>query len=314
MHPWIFDFLAYLKHQKSSSPLTLSKYQDILQKWTDWWFEQNSSNPFDLKPCPAWTEDSISEYLYFLKEEKHYQAASSSQVMSCLSSFAKYLLYSSKVSHHPLQLLSQPKKDQKLVQFLDQRILNHKIIVEDINGVELRRWALLELFYATGIRLAELHNSTWIDFNLDAKTLKVTGKGNKDRLVILTQASIDCLKKLAYENGHCDIGSAQFKIKATHPTSSPFLNQKNQPLSRRGIQLDIQNLLQSLGWEGKASPHMLRHSFATHMLENGAELLTVKGLLGHSSLKSTQVYTHVSKDMLMKNFTQAHPRAQRKSK
>lgn len=303
----IGNFVDYLNFQRGFSPLTCSKYSEILSNWSKWWLVQAQEPPFRQLPCPSWSEDSLSEYFYFLRTQKNYQASSLAQTISCFKTLDKYLLAQSFTDRSMTSGFKTPKKDQNLIDFISQEILNQKFNIQELEGIELRRWTLFELFYGSGVRLAELHQVCWKDFQFHPPRMQVIGKGDKERIVPCTKRSYQLLAKMAYQQGF------EFSEKALRGNlNSPFMNPKGETLSQRTLQNDIRALLESFGWQGKASPHMLRHSFATHMMENGAEISTLKELLGHTSIQSTQVYTHVSQDQVLKNFQQAHPRAKRK--
>jgi len=300
-------FLNSLEHQKGYSELTCSKYREILESWVNWWqnlmVKESQTQP-EIKE-PMWSKDTLREYLYYLREEKCFSSASLAQTISCFKSFDKYLLRSNLVTKQITQSIKTPKKEQTLVDFISQKVLDVKV-PENMDEITMRRWTIFEIFYGSGIRLAELENLKWSDLNLTQGSIKILGKGKKERIAPLSSKAISLLIKIAESRGF-KLSDKNIRNKH-HPI---FLSSRNTPLSRSSIQKDMQSFLQGLGWQGKASPHMLRHSFATHMMENGAEILSVKDLLGHSSVKSTQVYTHVTQDQIMKKFQQAHPRAKK---
>lgn len=300
-------FIDYLSFQKGYSQLTCLKYSEILSLWMQWWSQQSSKPPWTESPCPAWQSESLQEYFYYLRSERSYQASSLAQTISCFKSLDHWLLSQGVITQESTSHIKSPKLDQKIVDFISQDVLDQEVQIEELKGKDLRQWCVFEVFYASGMRLAELHGLNWSDISWSPLQAKVLGKGNKERLVPLTQRAAKLLTTLALEQG-LNPDSSSMRSYA----QSPFLNPKGERISQRTLQKDIQSLLQSFGWQGKASPHMLRHSFATHMMENGAEILTVKELMGHSSIQSTQVYTHVSQDQVLKNYQQAHPRAKRK--
>jgi integrase/recombinase XerC/integrase/recombinase XerD len=164
-----------------------------------------------------------------------------------------------------------------------------------------RRHALLELFYGTGVRLSELAGANCRNLDLERGMLRVLGKGAKERLVPVTRTALE-----AWQEYRRYVAARGVGVGATAPL---FVNARGQRLGIRTIQKDIEQQLRDLGWDGQASPHVLRHSFATHLLENGADLMAVKELLGHSSLRATQVYTHVTVAQLKDAYDKAHPRA-----
>jgi len=165
----------------------------------------------------------------------------------------------------------------------------------------VRARILLELIYGSGLRISECQMLTWDRIDTNAKLVRVLGKGNKERIVPLTESFIDRIanyKQMQVKAGHLPTATGYF-----------FLSDNSKPFGLRTLRNDIQHLLREIGWEGKASPHVLRHSFATHLLENGAEIMSVKEMLGHSNISTTQVYTHVNAERLRAAFKKTHPRA-----
>jgi integrase/recombinase XerC/integrase/recombinase XerD len=201
------------------------------------------------------------------------------------------------LKHNPAANIKTPKKPKRLVSFLSQKEIKKPLNSEDF---PLRARTLLELLYGTGSRISECANLKWEHLNSSEGLVRVFGKGSKERIVPLTRESIKWLnkyKKLQSKNGV-----------PCFPKNFIFSKNGKEPLNTRNLYRDIHNLLRSTGWEGKASPHVLRHTFATHLLENGANIITVQKLLGHSSPNTTQIYTHVSAEMLKNSLKQAHPR------
>jgi integrase/recombinase XerC/integrase/recombinase XerD len=160
---------------------------------------------------------------------------------------------------------------------------------------------LLELIYSSGLRFSECQNLTWDRFDTSATFVRVFGKGSYERIVPLTESFIERIanfKQMEAEAGHLPTAAGYV-----------FLSDDGKPFGLRTLRNDIHDLLREIGWEGKASPHVLRHSFATHLLENGAEIMSVKEMLGHSNISTTQVYTHVNAERLRAAFKKTHPRA-----
>jgi integrase/recombinase XerC/integrase/recombinase XerD len=286
-------FLQSLESQRHFSPHTVEAYARTLNHL--------AHSLGETLPVQDLGSDLLRDFVWEIKQ-KDYAPASQAQVVACLKSFGKFLVRSQAVEHNPAQKLQTPKLPGRLVSFLSQRELadvpNPPGAEED--NKKLRGLALLELLYGAGLRVSEAAGLTWGALDTGRQTVRVLGKGGKERMVPLTAAALSFLdryKELQKELGHfCGF-------------SSPvFTNDGAEPVAVRTLRRDIHELLRGMGWEGKASPHVLRHSFATHLLENGADLLTVQKLLGHSSPQTTQVYTHVSAERLKKSFSQAHPR------
>jgi len=284
----ISRFIAYLETQKKFSPHTIRAYMRILKDFAD--FLQTDISPKDLNT------DLMREWIWSIKENKK-AVATQAQALACLKSFGKYLVRSTILEHNPAAAIKTPKKPKRLVSFLSQKEMNAPFN-EDENNIRAR--TVLELLYGTGLRISECANLTWGNLNFAEELVRVWGKGSKERIVPLTKDSIKWLGK--YKDSQSKKGVPCF------PSNFVFSKNGEKPYNTRKLYSDIHNLLRSIGWEGKASPHVLRHTFATHLLENGANIVTVQKLLGHSNPNTTQIYTHVSAEMLKDSLKQAHPR------
>jgi integrase/recombinase XerC len=208
------------------------------------------------------------------------------------------------LKQNPAVGIRMPRKARRLPSFLAVDEINRLMELPgtgDFAGA--RDLAMLELFYSTGIRLAELHGLCVSDLDLFGEVIKVKGKGRKERLIPLGRMATRALKK--YLSLRIDL----LKQRKLIEEPALFVNRFGKRLSRRGIQSVVRKYLMQVCSLKQMSPHVLRHTFATHMLENGADLRAVQELLGHASLASTQVYTHVSGERLRKVYRQAHPRA-----
>jgi integrase/recombinase XerC/integrase/recombinase XerD len=287
-------FIEYMGSQKKCSPHTLRAYGRILKSFSD--FLPENAKIEDLNA------DLIRDWLWKAKEDKK-AIATQSQRLACLKSFGKHLVRSQALAHNPAGAIKTPKKPKRLVSFLSQKEIKEPFHLEDLfktefreNENSLRARTLLELLYGTGLRISECANLKWEHLDFSEELARVWGKGSKERIVPLTREAIKWLGK--YKD---------FKSCST-PKSFVFSKDGCAPYNTRKLYNDIHNLLRSIGWEGKASPHVLRHTFATHLLENGANIVSVQKLLGHSSPNTTQVYTHVSAEMLKDSLKQAHPR------
>jgi integrase/recombinase XerC/integrase/recombinase XerD len=284
----IEKFLEYISSQKKYSLHTIRAYKRILEAFLD--FLPKNAKLKDLNT------DSMRDWLWNMKENKK-ATATQSQAVACLKSFGKNLVRLRLLKHNPAANIKTPKKPKRLVSFLSQKEIKEPFNAEDF---PLRARTLLELLYGTGIRISECANLKWEHLSFSDGLVRVFGKGSKERIVPLTRESIKWLNK--YKELQSQNGIPCF------PKNFIFSKNGQEPLNTRNLYRDIHNLLRSTGWEGKASPHVLRHTFATHLLENGANIVTVQKLLGHSSPNTTQIYTHVSAEMLKNSLKQAHPR------
>ncbi|MDR3001415.1 MAG: tyrosine-type recombinase/integrase [Fibromonadaceae bacterium] len=268
---------------------TIRAYARILREF-------KASLPSDIS-AQSLNTDLMREWLWKLKEEQK-NVATQSQVVACLKSFGKHLVRSTVLKHNPATAIKTPKKPQRLISFLSQKEILLKTEFGESENT-LRARTVLELLYGTGLRVSECANLIWENLNFEEKLVRVLGKGNKERIVPLTKEAIKWLNKYR---------DFQKNTVPCFPKNFVFSKNGEKAYGPRKLYSDIHNLLRSTGWEGKASPHVLRHSFATHLLENGANIVTVQKLLGHSSPNTTQIYTHVSAEMLKDSLKQAHPR------
>lgn len=293
----IQKFLLYLERQRRFSEATRDTYGKILKKFSIMLNENASLDDFNYTNCRK-----------FVLEQHHLGLKPSSIRLhiACLKSFDKYLVQQGISTKKVTNDLVFPKLPSRLVTFLPQNELKKEnlpdILENDLRGI--RRRFLLEILYGSGLRISEVVQLRWQHLDFKKKLVRVFGKGSKERLVPLTQTSIEWAKK--YKN--------ELSIKGRLPTkdSHLFENENGFPLNSRTLRQDIYDILHQAGWKGKASPHVLRHSFATHLLENDANIMGVKEMLGHQSLSTTQVYTHVTAEKLKKAFQQAHPRSGKK--
>lgn len=273
-------FLENLLLEKRLSPATVKAYERCLIRWAEF-------SPEPLLP----THKEMQQFLMDQAEKHHLAPTSLRLFRASLQSFCKYLMKSGQMDHNPAQGLVAPKVPHRLPVFLDQKSVPEPAKVELENERRQRQALLFELLYGSGLRISEANALRWSDIEWDQKQLRVSaGKGNKSRIVPLTQI---CMQHLA-----------------DYPKVSQWVfAHGDRPFSVRTLQKDVKEYLQEQGWEGKAHPHMLRHSFATHLLENGADLLSIKTMLGHSQLGTTQRYTQVQEAELKAAFMQSHPRA-----
>lgn len=286
----VIDFLKYLKLEKNYSNHTILNYGKDLKVYLKYLDEFKINNlEVDYK-----TIRNFLKYLY----ELDYTKKSIARHISSLRSFYKYLIKEDIIKNNPMNLISNPKLDQNLPKFLYydelEKILN---IPDKTTLMGSRDATILETFYSTGIRVSELVNIKLKDIDFNSKTIKILGKGNKERYVLYGKVLEDNL------NNYLP------KRNTLAQTDYLFINKYGKQLTDRGIRLIIDNILKKGMVTYHISPHTLRHTFATHMLDNGADLRVVQELLGHSSLSSTQVYTHVSNEHLREVYLNTHPRS-----
>lgn len=291
----IRDFLEFIQKEKAYSENTVKSYQRDLKQFQSYISKEFEGFTFNR----IMSHNVLRTYTYNLSRSG-LKPRSISRKIATLKSFSKYCAKHNILSADAAKMIRSPKLDKPLPAFLTEKQAEALKLPECESEEGLRNSAIVELFYGSGIRLAELHalNINMIDFK--NAIMRVVGKGNKERIVPLTALSIGALKKYLKKN--------RSQAKFDDPL---FVNAKNVRLSRRQIQRVVEKSLSMVSQQKKKSPHVLRHSFATHLLDGGADIRAVKELLGHSSLTTTQIYTHVSKEHLQKVYRQAHPRSEK---
>ena len=289
------QFLDYLALEKNYSTLTITSYQKDIQDFITFYQQEENDSKIHLAK-----KIHIRSFVMFLSQENKSEKTINRK-LSTLRSFYKYLIKEKLLTINPIeQVQSLKKKKEVVVPFTEGEISelldNEEFFTDDFNGV--RDHLMIDLLYQTGIRRAELINLKESDIDPIQLSIKVLGKRNKERLVPISKyllEEIEVYKALKRQNGF---------IQCTNL----FVTTKDKPLYDTLVYSKVKYYLSLISVKHKKSPHMLRHSFATHMLDSGADLNAVKDILGHSSLSSTQVYTHGSIENLKKVFNQAHPR------
>lgn len=292
----IYSFIEYLQIERNYSNHTIESYKMDLEHFNLFMNEQGLKNYADV--------EYIDARLYITKlYEQNYARTSASRKISCLRSFYHYLTRENVMTDNPFALVIQPKKSVRLPSFLYEEELDELFKACDPNTLlGARDLALLELLYATGIRVGECANIQIKDIDFQFSTILVKGKGRKERYI-----PFGSFAHQAIETYLDDVRFQLLKNKDDHMYL--FLNSKGGPLTSEGIRYILNKIIERASLTGKIHPHMLRHSFATHMLNNGADMRSVQELLGHANLSTTQIYTHVTKEHLRKTYMNFHPRA-----
>lgn len=282
---YIDEFRNYIL-KKNYSNLTLNSYlEDLYYLYM-----------FLSKDLISINEDDIREYLNYLSKSKK-NSSTISRHISTYKTFYKFLYKSNIIDKkdYPLNKIVYPKKEKKLPKFLYYNELSEIIEESEKTKNGLRDRLIIELLYATGVRISELINIKVSDIDFDNKRIMVCGKGNKERIVYYGEYAEEVLKKYINE-------------KIDNKNGYLLLNEKGYRISDRGIRYIIDNIMKKLSIKTRVTPHVLRHTFATDMLNNGCDIKIVQELLGHSSLRSTEVYTHVTNDRLKKVYYDCFPR------
>ncbi len=289
-------FLNYLTNERNYSVLTRENYQRDLNQFFDFSRDFYNWEAIDINQINRKTLRHFAGML----TEKGLKNSSISRKIAALKSFFKFLYTENLIDKNPSAGIKSPKKEKKLpVVIPHEKIAQAIKSIPDKNFITVRNKLILELFYSTGLRLSELVNISMQDINSKKWTVKVHGKGNKERLVPVGNIVASALSKYR-----------EYRIKkfGNYGNQDPlFLSNRGKKISRQMTQVIVKKYLEEVSEQMHLSPHVLRHSFATHMLDRGAELLAVKELLGHESLSTTQLYTHLQTSNLQSMYNKAHP-------
>ena len=309
----IDDFLDYLTHERAYSPHTVTSYGNDLREFDT--YLKNPEDPIELPHADAdfvrgWAMDLMASGM---------KATSVNRKLSSLRTFYKYLLRKGEIKVSPMQNINGPKKAKPLPQFVREadmeRLLDGTLADDSWRG--RREHVIIQLFYETGIRLSELVGLNVGDVDFDRKAIKVTGKRNKQRIIPIGDGLVQNLKEYVETrlNPPCEGGGAFVEGSSSLPRregwgGSPlFITDKGQRVYPAWVYRLVRKNLSQVVTLKKRSPHVLRHTFATAMLNNDAELEAVKELMGHESVSTTQIYTHTTFEELKKAYSKAHPRA-----
>lgn len=292
MEDVVFSFIEYLSVQKGYSDETIKGYERDLELFHTF-LQQEHLSPLKV------TYQNLRNYLMYLYN-KQYSKKTISRTISTLRTFYKYLCAEGKVKNNPCTLITNPKLDQRLPNYVNYKELDILMSIPDETTPLGQRDALiLEMLYSTGMRVSELVHIKLGDLNHGE--IRVLGKGNKERIVLYGKV---CEKKLIQY-----AKDGRSKLCKNPLEQHLFLNKNGKPLSVRGVELIFETIVKKSGLKIHVSPHTFRHTFATHMLNEGADLKSVQDLLGHENLSTTQVYTHVSNERIRQVYLSAHPRA-----
>lgn len=290
----IESFINFLLHQKRYSKNTVVAYQKDIEQLFDF-----SSKTYQVSSSNEITSNIIRSWLADLKETGNSNRTIIRKISS-IKTFFKYLKKNDFVAHNPLTKIVTPKTDKPLPSFLKTEettnLFNTELFPD--NYIGKRDSLILEIFYATGMRLSELTSLTTESINLNSNHIKVIGKRNKERLIPITLS----LKQKITEY-------LNYRKELPETTNYLFLTDKGKKIYTKLVYRIVFSYLSTVTNNNKKSPHILRHTFATHMLNNGADLNTIKEILGHSNLSATQVYTHNTIEKLKNIHKQAHPKA-----
>ncbi len=294
MEAYLEAFIDYLKVEKGLSPNSIASYSADLKKYTDYLKAVKIEGPRKV------TRKDITDFLFRLR--KNISAVSIARILSTIKNFHRFLLREKITSSDPSNLIESPKVDKKIPSFLSLEEVSRLLKMPNLKNIQgIRDRAILELMYATGLRVSELTTLKSSDLNLDVGFVKCKGKGSKERIVPLGKVAERFLQKYLKES--------RPKLAGKKVSLYLFLAQGGRTLSRQSVWKMIVRTVRRARIKKKVSPHTLRHSFATHLLERGADLRSVQEMLGHSSITTTQIYTHVNRTRLKAIHVKFHPRA-----
>lgn len=292
MKEYIDKYLNYLSTQKNYSMNTILCYEEDLNLFNNFLCSENLS-------FLNITYSDIRFFYNYLDKHK-YSKNSISRKISSIRSFYKYLAFNHYIKTNPFNLVKLPKKDNLLPKFLYYNELIEMFDSMMDSYLDIRNRAILEVLYATGIRVSELCNIKLSNIDFDNRKIKVFGKGSKERIVYFGSFAYDSL--INYLN------NSRLYLLKDKSSDYLFINNRGTRLSPRGVELIIEKIIKNTSIKTKITPHTLRHTFATHLLNNGCDILVVQELLGHESLRATQVYTHITNDSLKNIYQNSHPR------
>ena len=296
MKEQIIDYLHYLTIERGLSQNTRKSYERDLEQYLTFLTEQH------IKDWQAVDRVLILSFLQQLQQSGK-SSATIIRMVSSLRRFHQFLRQERFTDHDPMQHIDSPKKQQKLPDTLSLSEVERLIETPDTKEVlGIRDRAILEVMYATGLRVSELIGLQLKDLHLSMGLLQTTGKGDKERIVPLGDLAIQWIETYLEEARPC-------LTRKPPEESHLFVNNHGKQLSRQGIWKNLKALVRKAGITKNVTPHTLRHSFATHLLVNGADLRTVQELLGHADISTTQIYTHITKKRMTEVYKQHFPRA-----
>ena len=290
-------YINYLEAERNASAYTVRNYKaDLLDFF--YFLKKKKADSLEID------RKVLRDYLTSLTKQGIVKA-SIARKLSAIRSFYRYLVREKIISASPIEMVSSPKLDKRLPSFLTLEEVERLLNAPDLSTPQGQRdRALLELLYASGLRVSELVNLNLNQIDLDTNEIRVWGKGSKERMVLMGEPAAEALRN--------SLKQGRPKLLAEKRINALFLNRYGQRLPERRVQKMLEDYAKKAGIGKRVHPHILRHTFATHLLDGGADLRVVQELLGHARLSSTQIYTHVTKGQARKVYLSAHPLAKEK--
>lgn len=281
-------FLEYIKSYRKYSENTLHSYQKDLKNFLSYLKEN------EITEINRISKRTIQRFMIYLSEKK-LSSRTISRNLSALRSFYNFLLFNDLVDNNPLEGIQNPKLPKKTVKYLNENSLNEILNLMENDSEVFRDYAILEFLYSTGLRVSELCNLKKSDVDIQNQLIRVIGKGNKMRLIPITDNLRQILEQINFNN----------KL----PNEYLFQTKKGGKLYPKFVERIVKKYLSEISEDGQVYPHLIRHTFATHLLKRGADIRSIKELLGHESLETTTVYTHVSIEHLKNIYKKTHPKS-----
>jgi len=287
----IKEYIIYLNYERGLSKNTINSYISDLKKFFS--IVKKDYKNVDEEDIKKFIKKTLSKNISYRTLSRN---------ISSLKSFYKYLVYAGKINKNPFSFIEQPKLWKNLPDYLSSEEINKLFSLPDLSKPKgLRDRAMFELMYSTGIRVSELVRLTLDKLNLEMNFVTVVGKGEKERIIPFNKTTENYIKKYLKEGrGKILKGKSSIYI---------FLNPSGKKLTRQGVWKILKKYGKMIGIENKVKPHILRHSFATHLLEKGASLRLVQVLLGHSQISTTEIYTFITRERVKEIYKKFHPRA-----
>lgn len=296
MEKEINNFIEYLKYQRNYSDFTCNNYKKDLNEYNSFIL----SNKINYKNMDY---NEAKEYVIYLNK-KNDAKSTISRKLSSLRTFYKYLVLNNKVKSNPFLLVSSPKKEKRIPKFINYNNMEEILNVPNIKTKEgQRERVILEVLYASGVRVSELVNIKLKDIDFSNKNILIFGKGSKERLVSFGDYALEYINLYLKEGRNLLLDGVK--------SDYLIVGKKSEKLTTRRVEQIIDDIIKRTSIKLNITPHMFRHTFATHLLDNGCDLLVVQELLGHASLSSTEIYTHVSNEHLREVYLKCHPRNKR---
>lgn len=298
MNRYAKEYQYYLHGELNLSNNTCNSYLNDIEKYLS--YLQTTRKISDVKEIET---DDIRQYLALLKR-KGLSGTSRSRKLTSIRSFHKFLTLEKYTTRNVAEVIDKPKIEKKLPSILSLEEINKLLNnLSDDTPIEIRNKAMIEVAYSAGLRVSELINLQVSDIHLEMGFIKVFGKGNKERIVPLGEFAIDCLNLYLQK-------SRPFLLRKNN--SYLFVNNRGDKLTRQSFNIILKEKTKLAGINKSVHPHMLRHSFASHLLENGLDLRMIQELLGHEDISTTEIYTHINNQKLKDVYLKAHPHANRK--